>query len=163
VSDVSLAFPKQAEIFELIEMLIGEKPLFKKGPAWDLKNPSDGCYITFLQGKDNEVEGAVITDLAATLYIGGKLIMLQPAALQNQYYSGEAEDSVVEAVTEVINNLRTLFNAIDLNPHVAPTKTFLYQVPSEDDFVAWVLKPGKRVDYTGKTPWGDGTITLIAP
>ena len=70
---------------------------------------------------------------------------------------------MVEAVTEVINNLRTLFNAIDLNPHVAPTKTFLYQVPAADDFVAWILEPGKRIDYVGKTPYGNGTITLIAP
>lgn len=160
---MSLVFPKQAEIFELIEMLIGEKPLFKRGQGWDLRNPEPGAYITFLQGKDYEVEGAVITDLAATLYIGGKLILLPPASLQSQYYSGEAEESVVEAVTEVINNLRTLFNAIDLNPHVAPTKTFPYQVPAADDFVAWILDPGKRIDYVGKTPYGDGTITLIAP
>lgn len=160
---MSLVFPKQAEIFELIEMLIGEKPFFKRGKGWDLREPDRGAYITFLQGKDYEVEGAVITDLAATLYIGGKLILLPPASLQNQFYSGEAEESVVEAVTEVINNLRTLFNAIDLNPHVAPTKTFLYQVPAEDDFVAWVLNPGKRMDYVGQTPYGEGTITLIAP
>jgi hypothetical protein len=45
---------------------------------------------------------------------------------------------------------------------VAPTKTFLYQVPAADDFVAWILEPGKRIDYVGKTPYGNGTITLIA-
>lgn len=160
---MSLAFPKQAEVFELIEMLIGERPVFRKGDGFDLRNPPDGCYITFLQGKDYEVEGAVITDLAATLYIGGKLILLPPASLQAQFATGVAEDSVVEAVTEVINNLRTLFNAIELNPHVAPTKTFPYQVPAADDFVAWVLKPGKRIDYVGQTPYGPGTLTFIAP
>ncbi len=160
---MSLVFPKQAEILDLIEMLIGEKPVFKRGEGWDLRKPEPGCYITFLQGKDLEVEGAVITDLAATLYIGGKLILLPPVSLQNQFNAGEADEPVVEAVTEVINNLRTLFNAIDLNPHVAPTKTFLYQVPAADDFVAWILEPGKRIDYVGKTPYGNGTITLIAP
>jgi len=160
---VALVFPKQAEIFDLIEMLIGAKPLFRRGEGWDLRKPEPGCYITFLQGKDLEVEGAVITDLAATLYIGGKLILLPPVSLLNQFNAGEADEPVVEAVTEVINNLRTLFNAIDLNPHVAPTKTFLYQVPAADDFVAWILEPGKRIDYVGKTPYGNGTITLIAP
>ena len=160
---MALAFPKQAEIFELIEMLIGERPVFKKGQGFDLSDPPEGCYITFLQGKDYEVEGAVITDLAATLYIGGKLILLPPASMQNQFNSGEAEEPVVEAVTEVINNLRTLFNAIELNPHVAPTKTFPYQVPAADDFVAWILKPGKRIDYVGQTPYGPGTLTFIAP
>lgn len=160
---MSLVFPRQAEIFDLIEMLIGEKPVFKRGESWDLRKPRPGTYITFLQAKDLDVEGAVITDLAATLYIGGKLILLPPASLRNQFDSGRAEEPVVEAVTEVINNLRTLFNAIDLNPHVAPTKTFPYQVPAADDFVAWILDPGKRIDYMGDTPYGPGTITLIAP
>lgn len=52
---------------------------------------------------------------------------------------------VVEAATEVINNLRALFNAIDLNPHVAPTKTLSYRVPAHDDFVAWIPNLGKRI------------------
>jgi hypothetical protein len=160
---VSLVFPKQAEIFDLIEMLIGEKPAFGRGEEWDLRQPRDGTYITFLQGKDYEVEGAVITDLAATLYVGGKLILLPPTNLQSQFDSGAAEDAVIEAVTEVINNLRTLFNANHLNPHVAPTRTFPYRVPEADDFVAWILEPGKRIDYVGETPYGAGTITLIAP
>lgn len=160
---MALAFPKQADVFELIEMLIGERPVFKRGQGFDLRNPPAGCYITFLQGNDYEVQGAVITDLAATLYIGGKLILLPPASLQAQFASGVAEDSVIEAVTEVINNLRTLFNAIELNPHVAPTKTFPYQVPADDDFVAWILKPGKRIDYVGETPYGPGLLTFIAP
>lgn len=159
---MSLVFPKQAEIFELIETLLGERPVFKRGKGCDLRDPPDGCYITFLQGNDNEVEGAVVTDLAATLYIGGKLILLPAVSLQNQFASGVADESVVEAITEVVNNLRTLYNAIDLNPHVAPTKTFPYQVPADDDFVAWILAPGKRIDYVGKTPYGEGTITLIA-
>ena len=77
--------------------------------------------------------------------------------------SGEADEPVIEAVTEVINNLRTLFNKIDMNPHVAPTQTFPFQVPAEDDFVAWILNPGKRLDYVGQTQFGQATLTLIAP
>ena len=148
---------------DLVGLLIDEKPVFKKGEGWDLTNPNPGAYITFLQGRDSAVEGAIITDLAATLYIGGKLILLPEAALMDQVKSGEADEPVIEAVTEVINNLRTLYNNIDVNPHVAPTQTFPYQVPGPDDFVAWILNPSRRVDYVGDTPYGQGTLTLIAP
>ena len=76
---------------------------------------------------------------------------------------GQASEPVIEALTEVINNLRTLFNNIDLNPHVAPTATFAYQVPGPQDLVAWVRDPGKRIDYVGETEFGTATLTLIAP
>ena len=148
---------------DLVGLLIDEKPVFKVGEGWDLTQPNPGAYITFLQGRDNAVEGAIITDLPATLYIGGKLILLPEATLMDQFNSGKAEEPVVEAVTEVINNLRTLYNNIDVNPHVAPTQTFPYQVPGPDDFVAWILDPSRRVDYVGDTPFGQATLTLIAP
>ncbi len=160
---MTLTLPTTKEILDLVELLIGEKPVFRVGQGWDLTQPNPGAYITFLQGKDNAVEGAIITDIAATLYIGGKLILLPEAILQDQYNLREAEEHVVEAVTEVINNMRTLYNNIELNPHVAPTATFPYQVPTEDDFVGWLLNPSKRVDYVGETVFGPATMTLVAP
>ena len=160
---MTVTLPETKDIFDLVGLLIDEKPVFKPGKGWDLAVPDPGSYITFLQGRDDAVEGAIITDLAATLYIGGKLILLPEATLMDQYNAGEAEEPVVEALNEVINNLRTLYNNIDLNPHVAPTATFPYQVPSADDFVAWILNPSKRVDYVGKTNYGTATLTLIAP
>jgi hypothetical protein len=160
---VTLTLPETKEILDLVELLIDEKPVFRPGDGWDLTQPKPGTYITFLQGRDNAVEGAIITDLAATLYIGGKLILLPEATLKDQFNSGSADEPVIEALTEVINNLRTLYNNIDLNPHVAPTQTFAYQVPGPEDFVAWVLNPSKRVDYVGETSYGPGTMTLIAP
>ena len=160
---MTLTMPETKEILDLVELLIGEKPVLREGKGWDLTQPMPGAYITFLQARDNQVEGAIITDLAATLYIGGKLILLPDATLVDQMNSGEADEPVIEAVTEVINNLRTLFNKIDMNPHVAPTQTFPFQVPAEDDFVAWILNPGKRLDYVGQTQFGQATLTLIAP
>ncbi len=159
---MALTFPKTKEILDLVELLIGEKPVFKKGDGWDLKNPEEGSYITFLQGKNKAVEGAIITDLPATLYIGGKLILLPEAGLKDQSQNGEADEQIIEAVTEVVNNMRTLFNNIELNPHVAPTATFPYQVPTADDYVGWILEPGSRTDYTGETPYGKATLTLLS-
>jgi len=160
---VTLTLPETSDILDLIELLIDEKPDFRPGDSWDLRNPTPGSYITFLQGRDNTVEGAIITDLAATLYIGGKLILLPAATLKDQFNEGQAGEAVVEALNEVVNNLRTLYNNIDLNPHVAPTQTFAYQVPGPNDFVAWILNPSQRVDYVGDTVVGPATLTLITP
>lgn len=159
---MTLTLPTTKEILDLVELLIGEKPVFRKGEGWDLTAPATGCYITFLQGKDKTTEGAIITDLAATLYIGGKLILLPESTLQDQMFSGKADEPIVEALTEVINNMRTLFNNIKLNPHVAPTATFPYRVPTPDDYVGWILQPGKRIDYVGETTYGRATLTLIS-
>lgn len=159
---MTLTMPDTKEILNLVELLIGEKPVFKEGTGWDLTQPRKGAYITFLQGRDFEVEGAIITDLPATLYIGGKLILLPEATLNEQLRKGVASEPIIDALTEVINNLRTLFNNIDLNPHVAPTQTFPYQVPGPTDFVAWILAPKRRLDYVGETPFGTGTLTLIS-
>ena len=155
--------PESKEILGLVEMLIGEKPVFKPGSGWDLTEPMPGAYVTFLQGRDNAIEGAIITDIAATLYIGGKLILLPDSTLMDQLNSAEASEPILDALTEVINNMRTLFNNIDMNPHVAPTQTFPYQVPSPDDYVGWMLNPSKRMDYVGQTAFGSATLTLIAP
>ncbi len=160
---MTLTMPAASDILELVELLIGETPVFSIGSGWDLLNPPKGAYITFLQGRDNAVEGAVITDLQATLYMGGKLIMLPEATAQEQLKAHMASEPIVEAVNEVINNMRTLFNNISDNPHVAPTGTFPYLVPEPDDFVGWIHKPGLRVDYTGETELGTATMTLIAP
>ena len=159
---MALKFPKAQEILDLMELLIGEKPVFQKGESWDLANPDQDCFITFLQGKDKRVEGAIITDLPATLYMGGKLILLPENTLQDLSARGQADQQVVEAVNEVVNNLRTLFNNIDKNPHVAPSKTFAYQVPSADDYVRWILDPSNRIDYVGETVCGPATMTLLA-
>ena len=160
---MTLTWPNTKDILSLVEMLIGEVPVFAEGQGWDLMNPRGGTYITFLQARDQAIEGAVITDLPATLYIGGKLLMLPSATARDLMRAGQASEPVIEALTEVINNLRTLFNKIDLNPHVAPTATFPYQVPGPRDFVAWVRNPGQRIDYVGETEFGLATLTLIAP
>jgi hypothetical protein len=159
---VSLALPRTKEVLEVVELLIGEKPALEPGQSWDLSHPGPGCCITFLQGKTRAIEGAIITDLAATLYIGGKLILLPEATLLDQAQIGAANAPVIEAITEVVNNLRTLFNNIRKNPHVAPTATFPYQVPAAGDYVAWLLKPTERMDYVGDTPFGRANLTLLA-
>ena len=52
---MALTFPKTKEILDLVELLIGEKPVFRKGEGWDLAKPDEGCYITFLQGQNKAV------------------------------------------------------------------------------------------------------------
>ncbi len=160
---MTMIMPESAEILDLVELLIGEKPVFSMGNGWDLMAPPQGSYITFLQGRDHAIEGAIITDLPATLYIGGKLIMLPEDAAQEQLKNNEASESVIEAVNEVINNMRTLMNNIDANPQVAPTRTLPYQVPAPEDFVGWIHQPGLRIDYTGETELGTATMILVAP
>ncbi len=160
---MTMIIPEANEVLELVEMLIGEEPVFNIGEGWDLLSPPKGSYITFLQGNNHAVEGAVITDLPATIYIGGKLIMLPETSAQEQLKAGKASEPIIEAVNEVINNVRTLFNDIESNPQVTPTKTVPYVVPEPDDFVGWIHKPGSRVDYIGQTELGAATMILITP
>ena len=61
---MTITLPEKKEVIDLVELLIDEKLKLNTGKTWNLANPAPGSYITFLKGRDNTIEGAIITDLA---------------------------------------------------------------------------------------------------
>ncbi|MBD3220589.1 hypothetical protein GF314_05060 [bacterium] len=159
---MTLTLPEPKAVLDLLAMFIGDRPPLAPGQAPDLARTSYGTYVCWLQGADGNVEGAFLVDLAAALYIGGGLIMMPEASLVEQFKTGQVSEAVLDGLSEIFNNLRGQLNRIDLNPHVTPTDAVPYQPPAEGASEAWVYEPRGRIDLTGMTAFGIGTLTLLA-
>jgi len=159
---VTLTLPEPRAVLDLLAMFIGDRPPLAPNQAPDLTRTSYGTYVCWLKGSNGETEGAILVDLAASLYIGGGLIMMPEASLRDMFKEGEVSEAVLDGLSEIFNNLRGQLNRIDLNPHVTPTDAALYQPPAADAPEAWVYEPRNRVDLSGMTAFGPGTLTLLA-
>ena len=159
---MTLTLPEPKAVLDLLTMFIGDRPPLAPRPGTDLTRTNYGTYVCWLEEADGTVRGAIFVDLAAALYLGGGLIMMPEAALMDMYKSGEVSEAVLDGLAEIFNNLRGQLNRLDMNPHVSPTDAALYQPPAEDADEAWVYAPQKRVDFTGMTAFGPGTMSLLA-
>jgi hypothetical protein len=158
---VTLTLPEPQAVLDLIEMFIGDRPTLREGEGLKLARPPRGTYITYLKGPDGSTEGAIVTDLNASLYLGGELIMMPPQALAEMHTAGQASEAILDGLGEIFNNLRALLNRIAVNPHVTPTEPQLYQVPTPGDDSGWVLAPSHKVEFSGETDFGTGYLTLL--
>lgn len=159
---MTLTLPQPKAVLDLLSMFIGSRPPLAPGPSLDLAFPLPGTYVTWLKGADGQVEGAIFSDLAASLYLGGELLMMPQPALQEMMKACEASDAILDALGEVFNNVRALLNRIEMNPHVTPTDPVIYEAPDPDGADGWVLKPSRRVDLRGNTTFGPASLTLIS-
>jgi hypothetical protein len=159
---VTLTLPQPKAVLDLLSMFIGSRPPLAPGPSLDLACPSPGTYATWLKGANGQVEGAIFSDLAASLYLGGELLMMPPATLQEMMAEGEASDAVLDALGEVFNNVRALLNRIEMNTHVTPTDPMIYEAPDPNGPDGWVLNPSRRVDLRGNTKFGPASLTILS-
>ncbi len=159
---MTLALPDTKAVLDLLSMFIGERPPLADGPGIDLAVPPRGTYITWLKGAGGAIEGAIVSDLAASLYLGGELIMMPAPTLMGMKTQGKASDAVLDGLGEVFNNLRGMLNRIEMNPHVTPSEPELYTAPQAGSDAAWILNPSRRVDLRGETPFGVATLGLLS-
>ena len=107
-----LTLPDPQAVLELIETFTGGRTLWRAREGLDIVNPPRGTYITYLKGPNGNVEGAVVTDLLASLYLGGGLLILPADALAAMARRGEASEAVLDGLSEIVNDLRGLLNKI---------------------------------------------------
>jgi len=158
---VTLTLPEPKAVLDLLAMFIGDRPPMAPAQGVDLTMPARGTYVSWLTTADGTVEGAILTDLAASLYFGGGLIMMPEGALRDLHKSGEVSEAVLDGLGEIFNNLRGQLNRITQNPHVTPTDPQCYEPPAPDGPRGWLYKPGKRIDLRGQTAFGPATLTLL--
>jgi hypothetical protein len=158
---VTLTLPEHKDVLDLLGMFLGNRPPMAPGTGPDLKQPAYGTYVTWLKTADGTVEGAILTDLPASLYLGGGLIMMPEAALREMLNEGAVSDAVLDGLSEIFNNLRGQLNRINMNPHVSPTDPVPYIPPAADSPEGWIYDAPKRIDLQGPTAFGPATLTLV--
>jgi hypothetical protein len=158
---VTLTLPEPKAVLDLLDMFLGQRPPLAPGQGLNLELPPYGTHVCWLKGADGTTEGAILTDLSASLYIGGGLIMMPEATLRDMQGRGEVSEAVLDGLGEVFNNLRGQLNRIDMNPHVSPTDPTPYEPPTAGSPESWIFAASKRIDLCGPTPYGPATLTLL--
>ncbi len=158
---MTLTLPEPKAVLDLLDMFLGQRPPLAPGAGMNLEMPPFGTHVCWLKGADGSTQGAILTDLAASLYIGGGLIMMPEAALRDMQNRGEVSESVLDGLGEVFNNLRGQLNRIDMNPHVSPTDPAPYEAPAADGPEGWIYSAPKRIDLQGHTAFGPTTLTIL--
>ena len=102
-----------------------------------------------------------VTSLNATIYLGGKLIMMPDAGLADIASTGQAEESQVDALEETINMLRSVFNNMPGSSHVSPMEIQPLTMPDAEGEDAWMFSPRSRVDFVGNAPFGELRMALL--
>lgn len=158
---MTLTLPEPRAVLDLLTMFLGNRPPLAPGEGPSLRQPGSGIYVTWLKTADGKVEGAILADLPASLYLGGGLIMMPEETLRGMLNEGAASDAVLDGLREMFNNMRGQLNRINMNPHVAPTAPVAYVPPAEGSPESWILDAGKRIDLHGQTAFGPATLTVV--
>ena len=160
---MSLRLPDASEVVLTLKMAIGEKPPLRQGPpAMDLEKPDRRAFISFLRNDGGGVRGAILVDLNAAVFLGGVMIMMPPAGLEEQVGSGDVSEPILDAMAEINNMLRGVINNCGSNEHVTPDGLQPYSPPEPDGRNAWLLSPAVRLDLTGEFPFGSGTMVILS-
>ena len=161
---MTVTMPQAYELLDMIEMILGSKPpLSESKEAWDLAKAPDGTYVTWLCNSEGDKRGAVVTNINATLFLGGKLVMMPEAGLDDSARRLEVEDTIVEAVEEIVNMLRSVLNKQVGNEHLSPLPTEPFGKIDAEGSEGWVLGPGGRLDLVGECSFGPLNLSLVFP
>ncbi len=158
---MTLTLPEPKAVLDLLTMFLGNRPPLAPGEGPNLKQPTFGTYITWLKTADGAIEGAILTDLSASLYLGGGLIMMPEATLRDMLSEGAVSEAVLDGLSEIFNNMRGQLNRINMNPHVTPTEPVAYEPPADGTPEAWIYEASKRFDLRGQTAFGPATLTIV--
>ena len=156
----TLRLPEAEALRETIAMILDGACPLQPANATDLVTLPGTAYGALLRTDDGEAVGAILADTATTVFLGGNLIMIPPAAQQDQYRQGRPEESVLDAMAEVVNMLRSTVNQVPGNPHVAPDP--LRPLAELAAAEPWLTSPASRLDLAGPLPFGEGHLTLLA-
>ncbi len=126
---MTFRLPTAAEVGELLRILVPELPMLEGDPTIPNLAGVTPCYGAVCIDDDDHPQCAILADLSATVFLGGKLMMLPDEEIAQQILNGSANAEVVEGFSEIVNNLTVPLNRVETNPH------FRSQVAGEWDWL----------------------------
>jgi hypothetical protein len=111
VAQSGLRLPSVAAVNESLHALIGDQASVRAGRAGSFApNTLGPCWVSRLIDDEGQDVGAIVTDRAATIALGGALMLLQEHELEAQRALAAPSDDIVAAMGEVANNLCDAIN-----------------------------------------------------
>lgn len=157
-----MKYPEAKPLETVLRQLIRETPeLTQDGSGGDIEGLG-ATYLSICHDDSGEPVAAIGADLSAALHLAGKLMMVPNGVLEEQAKAGKMEESFIDALSEVFNNLTKILNNQTGNPHVASRPAKETGDLKADAASAWVTSPSSRMDYTGEFAVGSGRLIVVA-
>ncbi len=152
-----LLFPTALEIDKAAKTLLGPEASLtaaSKGPKFNKKG-ADAFYMCRLIDDAGLEVGAMIADLAATIALGGKLMMIPQEELESMVASKTPSEDVISAMSEVFSTLSGAINAVPDGLHIKVNPLEQLDVQA----VSWTVKCGSRINFVDGA---GGSVVFVA-
>ncbi len=138
LSTPPMKLPTLKVIEEQVSALIGDEVTFTEEPK------AVASHVSLLLDRADEPIAAIATNDASAARLGGVMLMLPDAQIEDQVKSKKACDDALEAMSEVCNVLTSALNEIEGNPHVRARPL----LPLDRDAVPWFDSPRAELRLT---------------
>lgn len=108
--------PEATDLAKILSTLCGDDVDLQLSEQADF--PSERTWGSIIIDDEGEPIGAILADLDASVNFGGKMMMIPPSTFAEQIEENEAGEAVIEACSEVFNNLTSAINRVPGNRHV---------------------------------------------
>lgn len=149
--------PEAQKIVEVLEMLLDCAVKMTASDA-----PKKGYLTGFLSicnDDDGNPVAAIAADARAGAFMGGKLMMMPDGPLEDAAKSGKLDETLIEALSEVFNNLTIPFNNVQGNPHVASKPAAATKAQLKG--ASWLMKPSGILELSGEFFGSKGHLYMI--
>lgn len=148
-----VVLPAVEDLRETLEMLVGDElPLSPRDPNTSIATKE--AYLAPFVDREGAIVGAVLADRAAMVSLGGSLLLLPQNTWRERLHEEPSAD-ILDAMSEIANNIAPLINGDERNSHVRATSF----EPLEKGLPTW-LDQAARVAL-GESEL-DGTLTVLA-
>ena len=153
-----MTLPTPLQVQRLLGRLLGDSPVLQKDARRPEVKRIEPSYASVCLDDNGRPVAVMVADLHAALFLGGKLMRKPMGGLEDEAEAGQASDGVVDALSEVFNNLTICFNQIKGNPHIRSQAADAG--PEVIEASDWA--EARRVDLTGDFLKGSGRLVLLA-
>ena len=108
--------PEANDLSKILSTLCGDDVDLTLAEKSDF--PGERTWGSIIIDDEGEPIGAILADLDASVNFGGKMMMIPPSTFAEQIEENEAGEAVIEACSEVFNNLTSAINRVPGNKHV---------------------------------------------
>ena len=158
---MSQPLPNTEQVHELLDALLDGCPeLATSSDAPDAAFV-DKAYTCVCRDDDGNASVGIVADIHAALFMGGKLMMMPDAGLEDQADEGDLWEEVLDALSEVYNNLTVTLNATPGASHVVSRPAARPGTLDGDD-ESWMKSCKNCLSLSAKFPTGEGKLIIMS-
>ena len=159
---MAVCMPSFHEVLRTLADIIGGQSMLRRADeAWSLDRIPEGTQVTYMCNESGDRLAAVVSDINATVYLGGKLILMPENSMIKMAGCRYVDETLADAFEEVLNMTRSVFNQQEGSEHLTPEPMQALPNPRSDDCEPWLQNPTERLDLIGDGPLGTMRIAFL--